>query len=68
MENQEEIHHFVGWEGGGLRGYNNFVNKNYVNKWAFPILPGFRVVFGVVYPNTKERKIRGILGLTGAGS
>ena len=34
IENQEEIHHFAGWE-GGLRGAK-IVNKNYVNKLAFP--------------------------------
>ena len=34
-ENQEEIHHFAGWEGGGLSGAK-IVNKNYVNKLAFP--------------------------------
>ena len=37
VEIQEEIHYFVGWEGGGLRG-TNIVNRNYVNKLAFPIL------------------------------
>ena len=31
----EEIHHFAGWEGGRLRG-TKVVNKNVVNKLAFP--------------------------------
>ena len=35
IEIQEEIHRFAGWEGGGLRGAK-IVNKNYVNKLAFP--------------------------------
>ena len=37
IEIQEEIHHFAGWEGGGsgLRG-TKLVNKNIVNKLAFP--------------------------------
>ena len=35
IEIQEEIHHFAGWEGGGLRGAK-IVNKNFVNKLAFP--------------------------------
>ena len=34
IKNQEYIHHFAGW-GGGLRGTKN-VNKNFVNKLAFP--------------------------------
>ena len=33
IEIKEEIHHFVGWE-GGLRG-TKIVNKNFVNKQAF---------------------------------
>ena len=36
IEIQEEIHHFAGWEGGGLKG-RKIVNKNFVNKLAFPI-------------------------------
>ena len=36
IEIQEEIHHFADWEGGGLRGAK-IVNKNFVNKLAFPI-------------------------------
>ena len=35
IEIQEEIHHFAGWE-GGVKGRRNFVNKNCVNKLAFP--------------------------------
>ena len=35
IEIQEEIHHFVGWEGGGSRG-TKIVNKTFVNKLAFP--------------------------------
>ena len=31
----EEIPHFAGWEGGGLRGAK-IVNRNFVNKLAFP--------------------------------
>ena len=31
IEIQEEIHHFAGWEGGGLIGAK-IVNKNFVNK------------------------------------
>ena len=34
IEMQEEIHHFAGWEGGGLVG-TKIVNKNVVNKRAF---------------------------------
>ena len=37
IEIQEEIHHFVGWEGGGVRDAN-LVNKHSVNKLAFPII------------------------------
>ena len=33
-ESQEEIHHFVGWE-GGLKGCE-IVNKHFLNKLAFP--------------------------------
>ena len=36
IENPEEIHHFAGWEGGGLTG-TKIVNKHFVNKRAFPI-------------------------------
>ena len=39
IEIQEEIHHFAGWEGGGLRGTKT-VNKHFVNKLAFPIFLG----------------------------
>ena len=35
IEIQEEIHHFSGWDGGGLRG-TKIVNKHFVNKLAFP--------------------------------
>ena len=35
IENQEEIPHFAGWEGGGLMG-TKIVNKIFVNKLAFP--------------------------------
>ena len=35
IEIQEEIHHFAGWEGGGSRG-TKIVNKNFMNKLAFP--------------------------------
>ena len=35
IEIQEEIPHFAGWEGGGSRG-TKLVNKNFVNKLAFP--------------------------------
>ena len=35
IEIQEEIDRFAGWEGGGLRG-TKIVNKNFVNKLAFP--------------------------------
>ena len=34
-EIQEEIHHFSGWEGGGLKG-TKIVNKHFANYWAFP--------------------------------
>ena len=41
-KNREEIHHFAGREGGGLRGTKivnkHFVNKHFVNKLAFPTL------------------------------
>ena len=36
IEIQGEIHHFAGWERGGLRGAK-IVNQNFVNKLAFPI-------------------------------
>ena len=36
IEIQEEIHHFADLGGGGLRGAK-IVNKNFVNKLAFPI-------------------------------
>ena len=36
LEIQEEIHHFAGWEGGGLLRGAKIVNKNFVNKRAFP--------------------------------
>ena len=35
IEIQKEIHYVAGWEGGGLRGAK-IVNKNFVNKLAFP--------------------------------
>ena len=35
-EIQEEIHHFAGWEGGGVIGAK-IMNKHFVNKLAFPI-------------------------------
>ena len=35
IEIQEEILHFAGWEGGGLRR-TKIVNKHFVNKLAFP--------------------------------
>ena len=35
MEIQEEIHHFAGWEGGGSKA-TKIVNKDFVNKLAFP--------------------------------
>ena len=35
IEIQEEIHHFAGWEGGGVMG-TKIMNKNFVNKLAFP--------------------------------
>ena len=38
IEIQEEICHFVGWEGGGFR-VTKIVNKNVVNKLAFPNYP-----------------------------
>ena len=34
IEIQEEIHHFAGWDGGGLRG-TKIVKKHFVNKLAF---------------------------------
>ena len=37
VEIQEEIHHFAGWEGRGLRGAK-IVNKKKGNKLAFPKL------------------------------
>ena len=37
IEIQEEIHHFAGWEGGGLRG-TKIVNINFVNKRVFPFV------------------------------
>ena len=41
IEIQEEIHHFAGWEGGGLRGAK-IVNKHFVNKLASPSIFGTR--------------------------
>ena len=35
IEIQGEIHHLAGWEGGGVMG-TKIVNKNFVNKLAFP--------------------------------
>ena len=35
IEIPEEIHHFSGWEGGGV-GAPKIVNKHFVNKLAFP--------------------------------
>ena len=35
IEIQEYIHHFLGWEGGGVKG-QEIVNKNFVNRLAFP--------------------------------
>ena len=49
-EIQEEIHHFAGWEGGLMR--TKIVNRNFVNKLAFPTL--FRI------PNTPETENPGI--------
>ena len=46
-EIQEEIHHFAGWEGGGLMG-TKIVNKNIMNKPAFPILSSFHKQFILV--------------------
>ena len=40
VEIQEEIHHFAGWERGGLRG-TKIVNHNLVNKLAFPNYESF---------------------------
>ena len=36
LEIQEEIHDFAGWEGGGGSRGTKIVNKNFVNKLAFP--------------------------------
>ena len=41
IEFQEEIHHFAGWEGGGLRGAK-MVNKHFVKKLAFPKIEVFK--------------------------
>ena len=35
IEIQEEVHHFAGWEGGGLRGAK-VVNNNFVNNLVLP--------------------------------
>ena len=43
IEIQEEIHHFAGWEGGGLRGAK-IVNKDFVNKLAFPNIATYRTI------------------------
>ena len=45
IEIQEEIHHFAGWEGGGLRG-TKMVNKTFVNKLAFPNHVQETILFG----------------------
>ena len=37
IEIQEEIHHFAGWEGGGVKGHKN-CEQHFVNKRAFPRL------------------------------
>ena len=39
IEIQEEIHHFAGLGGGGSKG-TKIVNKNFVNKLAFPSYMG----------------------------
>ena len=38
IEIQEEIHHFAGWERGGVKGHQKIVSNNFVNKKAFPTL------------------------------
>ena len=44
IEIREEIHQFAGWEGrGGLRGAK-IVNKNFVNKLAFPNLELLKIL------------------------
>ena len=41
IEIQGEIHHFAGWEGGvNGRKKKKIVNKNFVNKLAFPTETG----------------------------
>ena len=51
IEKQDEIHHFAGWEGGGgSMGHKKFVNKNFVNKLAFPNLR--RLGFSRNFKNT----------------
>ena len=59
IEIQEEIHHFAGWEGGGLRGAK-IVNNNFVNKLALPSLfnaPKFSrlIAIGTMDPRACER-------------
>ena len=43
IEIEKEIHHFAGWEGGGLRG-TKIVNKHSVNKLAFLIVCVLRAI------------------------
>ena len=44
IEIQEEVHHFAGW-GGWLRG-TEIVNKDFVNKLAFPRFWSFGILGG----------------------
>ena len=65
IEIQEEIHHFAGWEGGGSRG-TEIVNKNFVNKLAFPnyrcdtllLLSGLNEIWRIQPPYLRRLKVR----------
>ena len=48
--NSREIHHFIGWEGGGFRG-TKIANKYFVNKLAFPLFQSETVFLEKVYEN-----------------
>ena len=49
IEIQEEIHHFAVLGGGGPRG-TEIVNKNFVNKLAFPIFGPKIGQLGAIHP------------------
>ena len=55
IEIQEEIHHFAGWKGGGVKGHK-IANKNFVNILAFPTSSGNRASGGLAEGAGNRRK------------